>query len=268
MNQIEVILNHLEAFLRSIIEGQLSPDGFPSRFRRLLERELVRAMKNDARELPTDASSQPAVIAPNLFTLVLNTVEAQVLLSHPKELDQLTSHLENKAAQAGMAFSLPPLLRVVADPQSSGIKIYTDHTQSGLGESCTYPLDGLTTSLNLPAAEKLPKAFFIINGLSTYSITTPVVNIGSDPENSLKLEDSQISPQHAQLRFIQGNFIIFDLDSRLGTYVNGIPVSSHALQPGDVVQLAHLPLVFGVDDHEIAGQTQQVPAAPPKPEML
>jgi pSer/pThr/pTyr-binding forkhead associated (FHA) protein len=42
--------------------------------------------------------------------------------------------------------------------------------------------------------------------------------------------------------------VVFDLDSSGGTLVNGRRVLQQALQPGDVVSLAGVPLVFGQDD--------------------
>ena len=47
---------------------------------------------------------------------------------------------------------------------------------------------------------------------------------------------------------IQGRFVIFDLDSMGGTFVNDVAVSSHVLNPGDVIRLAGVPLVYGLEE--------------------
>jgi hypothetical protein len=268
MSQIEIILNHLEARLRLLIEGNAALDGFPPRLHRLLERELIRAMKTGSRMQPVNISPTNLVLtAPDLYTLQLPTIEAQILLDHPTELDRLADKMQKVASRAGISFATLPLLHVVADPRSPAINIIADFSSPNLGNSCTYPLQG-----NLEAASVapgiLPNAFLIVNGLSTFSINIPVINIGRDPTNHLQLDDPQISRQHAQLRFIQGHFVIFDLDSRGGTFVNAVPVSSHILKPGDVIQLSRLPLVFGLEDNKKASQTQELMPFPLPPEVL
>ena len=116
--------------------------------------------------------------------------------------------------------------------------------------------------------EALPNAFLIVDGLQTFPLTQPVVNIGRDPSNHLRLEDPRVSRNHAQLRFALGRFVIFDLDSTAGTFVNGVAVSSQQLNPGDVISLAGVPLVFGQEAASLSGYTQELPAEPPAPEVL
>lgn len=265
MSWIEAALTRLEARLRLMIEGNAAWDGFPRRLHHVLERRLIQAMKSGACQVPdVTTSSGHSLIAPDQYILILPAVEAQVLLTHPTELDRLIRKLENTASQAGMVFVSAPTLRVVADPHSLEMSIFAEFYQPGLGDSSTTDMGVLPQV----SSEKLPKAYLIVNGLATFTITSPVVNIGRDPSNQLRLDDPQISWLHAQLRLVQGRFVIFDLDSRGGTLVNGVPVSSHALNPGDVIQLGGVPLVYGQDFPELAGQTQELPVVPKPPEVL
>ncbi len=269
MSQLEIFFNHLEARLRLLIEGDAAHDGFPAKLHRQLTRGLNRAMRNGARLVAyRNPSAKPALTAPDQYTLVLPAIEAQVLLTHPSELDRLTQKLVSNAGESGIAFVVPPLLRVVADPQCTSPTILTEFSQPGVDDSNTYQLEGTREDRSLPPTVILPNAFLIVNGLSIFCINVPVINIGRDPASHLRLNDPQISQQHAQLRFIQGRFIIFDLDSLGGTFVNGVPISSHTLKPGDVIQLGHMPLVFGLEDAKAAGQTQELSPDPPAPEML
>jgi len=50
--------------------------------------------------------------------------------------------------------------------------------------------------------------------------------------------------------------VIFDLDSSAGTWVNGKPVRQQALQPGDVILLAGVPMVYGQESQGL-GETQE-----------
>ena len=269
MSWIERILTLFEARLRIFVEGDASRDGFPRRLHRQLERELVHAMKSGIRNLPNEAPvNGGSLTAPDQYTLVLPAIDAQILLTHPSELDRLTRTLETSAMQAGLRFGAPPVLRVVADPQSTNMSILFEFCQPGDGDSSTYQLEEVLNGSRQSSTEQLPSAFLIVNGLSTFTIKSPVVNIGFDPCNQLQLNDPHISPRHAQLRLVQGRFVIFDLDSHSGTFVNGVPVSSHVLKPGDVIQLASLPLVFGQESTGLSEQTQQLPAGPTLPEVL
>jgi pSer/pThr/pTyr-binding forkhead associated (FHA) protein len=100
-------------------------------------------------------------------------------------------------------------------------------------------------------------AFLIVNGTHIYSLTQTVVNIGRRPDNQLVIDDGRISRVHAQLRAIKGRYVIFDLDSLGGTFVNDQRVHQCLLYPGDVISLAGVPLVFGQDETKL-GETQKL----------
>jgi pSer/pThr/pTyr-binding forkhead associated (FHA) protein len=83
-----------------------------------------------------------------------------------------------------------------------------------------------------------------------------VINIGRRPDNQLVVDDPRVSRVHSQLRAIKGRFVIFDLDSTGGTYVNSQRINQYTLYPGDVISLAGYPLVYGQDSAG-PGQTQK-----------
>jgi pSer/pThr/pTyr-binding forkhead associated (FHA) protein len=112
-------------------------------------------------------------------------------------------------------------------------------------------------------SESIPaNAFLILDGAQVYPLTQGVVNIGRRPDNHLVFEDGRVSRVHAQLRAIKGHFVIFDLDSSGGTFVNGSRTGQATLFPGDVISLAGVNLVYGQeagfnsDGH--AGGTQPI----------
>jgi len=78
-------------------------------------------------------------------------------------------------------------------------------------------------------------------------------------DNHLVIDDPRVSRLHAQLRIVRGQFVIFDLDSTGGTFVNGQRIHQYTLRAGDVISLAGVPLVFGQEIPE-PGDTQEVPA--------
>ena len=90
-------------------------------------------------------------------------------------------------------------------------------------------------------------AFLIIEGLRVHPLREAVVNIGRRLENHVVIDDPRISRQHAQLRAIKGHFVLFDLNSTGGTFVNGQRANQTVLYPEDVISLAGVILVFGQD---------------------
>jgi hypothetical protein len=90
-------------------------------------------------------------------------------------------------------------------------------------------------------------AFIIVNGLDTILLNQAVFNIGRRLENDLVIEDPRISREHAQIRAVKGKYVLFDLNSSGGTFVNSIRISQQPLFPGDVISLAGIPLVYGED---------------------
>lgn len=70
-----------------------------------------------------------------------------------------------------------------------------------------------------------------------WSGATPQVLVGRSPGCDLLLEDPTVSRRHAQLFFREGRWILIDLESTNGSYLNGEPVHRAELLPGDVVAL-------------------------------
>jgi hypothetical protein len=63
------------------------------------------------------------------------------------------------------------------------------------------------------------------------------MTIGRDSSNDIVLTDRSVSGHHAVIRYIAGEWIIGDLDSRNGTFVNGSLIAREAsIAEGDIVQ--------------------------------
>ncbi len=90
-----------------------------------------------------------------------------------------------------------------------------------------------------------PHTFLIVNGTQVYRLTRKTINIGRHTDNDIVVSDPHVSRHHAQLRAVQGHFVLFDLGSTGGTSVNGRRVSQQILQGGDIISLAGVPLIFG-----------------------
>ncbi len=75
------------------------------------------------------------------------------------------------------------------------------------------------------------------------------VHIGSRYGDIVFANDKSMSPKHLRLRTKQGHVAVYDLDSTLGTRVNGHhirPKRPHILQPGDRITVGEQVLTFEV----------------------
>jgi serine phosphatase RsbU (regulator of sigma subunit)/pSer/pThr/pTyr-binding forkhead associated (FHA) protein len=68
--------------------------------------------------------------------------------------------------------------------------------------------------------------------------------IGRAPSNHFVLEDGRVSRQHAHISTEGPNYVLYDLNSVNGTYVNGDPINRCVLRPGDIVSFGGLSFRF------------------------
>src|SRR5512143_1566747 len=88
-------------------------------------------------------------------------------------------------------------------------------------------------------------AFVIVDGIKVIPLSQPLIRIGRRLENNLVLDDPRVSRTHAELRAINGRYVLFDLNSTGGTFVNGLKITQSVVYPGDVISLAGVNLVYG-----------------------
>ena len=73
-------------------------------------------------------------------------------------------------------------------------------------------------------------------------VADPVCVIGKKPENKVVLHGWGIGREHAQLYIENGCVYIKDLESRIGTRVNGNKVEQYGpIQDGDVIEITAVP---------------------------
>ncbi len=77
-------------------------------------------------------------------------------------------------------------------------------------------------------------------GIGEYvQLTEPLLSIGRDPSSGLELDDDSVSRNHASLERTDGQFVLSDLGSTNGTYVNEQRIDSHRLSAGDRVRFGN-----------------------------
>jgi DNA-binding response OmpR family regulator len=70
-------------------------------------------------------------------------------------------------------------------------------------------------------------------------IDQPELIVGRDEHCDVVIPERQVSRQHARIRQERGKYVLEDLDSKNGTFVNGQEIDGpHSLQDGDEIQIA------------------------------
>jgi pSer/pThr/pTyr-binding forkhead associated (FHA) protein len=72
----------------------------------------------------------------------------------------------------------------------------------------------------------------------TFPLEGDVLTIGREAGNQIVINDAEVSRKHSQLVFQGGKYVLTDLGSTNGTFVNGQRLTGqHVLQPGEVISL-------------------------------
>ncbi len=78
-----------------------------------------------------------------------------------------------------------------------------------------------------------------------YSLT-----IGRKRNNDIIIENLAVSSHHAKIDSVGDEFVLIDLQSKNGSFVNEKLITSHFLKPGDVISIGKHSLVFSYSDDE------------------
>ncbi|NED98377.1 FHA domain-containing protein [Phytoactinopolyspora alkaliphila] len=91
------------------------------------------------------------------------------------------------------------------------------------------------------------------NAGSRFLLDTDVVNVGRHPDSDIFLDDVTVSRRHAEFRRHEGGFVVSDVGSLNGTYVNRDRVDEVRLANGDEVQVGKYRLVYYSSQHGFGG---------------
>ena len=78
-----------------------------------------------------------------------------------------------------------------------------------------------------------------------FPINVPVVNIGRAEYNDVVVSDLSVSSAHAKIQLREGIWMLVDLESTNGSFVDGEQVDGEApLAPGALIRFGDVSLVF------------------------
>ena len=99
-------------------------------------------------------------------------------------------------------------------------------------------IDALSTGSALLVVKRGP------NAGSRFLLDQDTTSAGRHPDSDIFLDDVTVSRRHAEFRREGSDFVVVDVGSLNGTYVNREPVDTAVLTSGDEVQIGKFRLVF------------------------
>ena len=243
-------LDQLEAKIQSLVENQLTGVMPGIKLEDRIIQKLAIALKQNIIE-----QKDKGAVAPNMYTLTVSSKSATAW-DNLRIIDTLKYIIFTAGKDVGLTFETAPTITITTDNNYSEgeVSVTASHKLEPVEET-----HGMANNSNNESEtnDTIPEnAFLIIEGVKVHPLKESVINIGRRLENHLVIDDPRISRNHAQLRAIKGRFVLFDLNSTGGTFVNGQRTSQTVLYPGDVISLAGVALIFGQDN------------PPPRPDLM
>ena len=91
-----------------------------------------------------------------------------------------------------------------------------------------------------PESSSREACLVVINGVDLgkkYSLVQSSTLIGRSSKVDIQIDEDSISRNHAIIEKREGEFVIRDLESTNGTYVNDRPIRTHSLRDGDQIKI-------------------------------
>ena len=82
--------------------------------------------------------------------------------------------------------------------------------------------------------------------LKTFEIDKDEITIGRVKSNDIHINNLAVSKHHARILKNQGNYLIEDLKSTNGTYLNTVRIISRYLKDSDVINIGKYTLVVNI----------------------
>lgn len=85
---------------------------------------------------------------------------------------------------------------------------------------------------------------------SEFALEHVITTAGRHPDSDIFLDDITVSRRHAEIRLEGTHYLVSDVGSLNGTYLNGDRVDVHELAEGDQLQVGKYRLVFAFGAHD------------------
>jgi hypothetical protein len=222
-------------------------------------------MANHLLQLLRESQQQGTPIAQ--FTISMNPDHFEPGQPNPQQLaDLVSAYMVLLAERTGQTLAEPPLILIEQDPAVDlrlATVVATENVAVAPANTEIFQHDPVDSASE--AIRELD-AYLIVQGRKHVPLDRPVTRIGRRTDNDIVLDSPSVSRHHAQIRWRDAYFVLFDTSSHGRTLVNGEPVEEQVLRPGDVIALSDVLLIYG--EERQAGESGQSETAPASSTML
>ncbi len=227
-----MIIKTLEKHLQTFLEGHLAHFVDGGVQPHMIAQRLTSALETNRRDN----------LVPDQFVVALQgDVLAKLLPRYASLSQELEEQLYTLVETTHLHMNFYPQVILVGDDTlaSHEVRVRASYRQSDL--TATQELDQFEAT---PAQTIPQEAHLIVDSQKQFPLGQNIVNIGRHTDNHIILEGTTISRQHCQIRLRFGHYVLYDLQSKAGTFVNGQRIHEHRLQTGDVIDFGGVQIVY------------------------
>ena len=216
-----MVLKRIEQKLEKIVEGTFTRV-FPSSVKPIELGKRVRRVLEDKKTIGV----QGQIIIPNRYVISLS----------PKDLENIES------IQESIQREISSSIRDHANDENyhfQGTLTVEIFSNSSL-KTGSIEVDGLFEENK----GGFPPGSLINENGERLIITEQKLSIGRDTKSTMQVVDVEVSRNHAEIRLLNTSFVLIDLQSTNGTFVNGQRVQEHTLQNFDQIKIGSTILLF------------------------
>lgn len=222
--------NHYEVFLH--------PDNFTEfePFRHLLEHEMAEFISALAAERGYSLISRPKVILQPGDDVPKRGIDVLAQLT-----DQpASSALAGVAGAPTVRTNRPPV--PIAGVTDQAPEATMARTQAMPVRPQPQPAPSIKSNAPPPPASLQPLDGDMAG--RSFAVSKTLLTVGRGLDNDLVIDDARVSRHHAQVVFRHGHYLLRDLRSTNGTFVNNQPVEAVVLAPGDLISFGGFEILF------------------------
>lgn len=190
---------------------------------------------------------------PNHFLVSVSVADYRAIEPNLPELSrQVGEYTALLAERLGHAPAEIPRVTFKADPEVVGSRARVVARYDDTPDVPRTEVLAVEPSEDVDAAIRNTDAFLIIQGRRHVSLDRPIIHLGRRIDNDIVIDDASVSRRHAQIRWRQHFFVLYDVSNRSQTWVNGVPVMEQELRSGDVIGLGDVLIVYGEGRDNVA----------------
>ena len=216
-----MVLKRIEQKLEKLVEGTFTR-AFPSSVKPIELGKRVRRVLEDKKTIGV----QGQIIIPNRYVISLSPKDLENIESIQESIQrEISSSIRDHANDENYHFQGTLTVEILSN---SSLK------------TGSIEVDGLFEENK----GGFPPGSLIDENGERLIITEQKLSIGRDTESTMQVVDVEVSRNHAEIRLLNTSFVLIDLQSTNGTFVNGQRVQEHTLQNFDQIKIGSTILLF------------------------